>query len=219
MRAFRIKLGITVGLLCAGGVVLANVADDFKDAANRDGCEAIPYSSERSSCISGGRDVEEWCKNSSKPWSCEDLDPSGLNRNIENVNRKIDDLKKEKDDLEYKRNNSSDEKERSDLETKIREKKDQIEELQAKVEGWKHQIDSEKSMARDRQDIGEHCVANRIIVQKIFASVKSRVQSESDPDAKQYVSTLVDKYTVAEKGHQEAINITNRGIDKCKGMR
>ncbi|MBC7977319.1 MAG: hypothetical protein H7138_20270 [Myxococcales bacterium] len=52
-----------------------------------------------------------------------------------------------------------------------------------------------------------------------FASVKSKVQSESDADAKQYVSKLVDKYTPAEKGHQEAIDITNRGIDKCKGKR
>jgi chromosome segregation ATPase len=199
--------------------VLASVADDFKDASNRDGCEAIPYSSERDSCRSAGRDVDEWCKNSSKKWSCDDLDPSGLNRNIDNANSKIDDLKKEVDDLDHKRNSSSDESERRDLESKIREKRDQIDALQAKVDAWKRQIDSERSMARDRQDIGERCVANRITVQKLFAAVKSKVQSESDPDAQQYVSKLVDKYTAAEKGHQEAIDITNRGIDKCKSLR
>jgi hypothetical protein len=74
-------------------------------------------------------------------------------------------------------------------------------------------------MAKDRQDVGERCVANRIVVQKIFTSVKSKVQSESNPDAKQHVSKLVDKYTAAERGHQEAIDVTNRGIDKCKGKR
>lgn len=219
MRAFQIRLGIVLGWLFVGSVVLAGVADDFKDAANRDGCEAIPYSSERSSCVSAGRDVDDWCKNSSRKWSCDDLDPSGLNRNIDNVNAKINDLKKEKDDLEYKRNNSKDDSERRDLESKIKDKKDQIEALQAKVEAWKKQLDNEKSMARDRQEIGERCVANRIAVQKIFASVKSKVQSESDPEAKQYVSKLVDKYTAAEKGHQEAIDFTTRGIEKCKNAR
>jgi hypothetical protein len=33
------------------------------------------------------------------------------------------------------------------------------------------------------------------------------------------VSRLVDKYTASEKGHQEAIDITNRGIEKCNGMK
>lgn len=210
---------LVIGLLCVSGLALAGVADDFKDASNRDGCEAIPYSSERSTCSSLGRDVDDWCKNSSRKWSCDDLDPSGLNRNIDNVTSKIKDLKREKSDLEDKRNRSSDENERKDLEKKIDEKKAQIEELEKKVDAWKKQLDSEKSMARDRQDIGEKCVANRIAVQKLFASVKTKVQSETDPDAKQYVGKLVDIYTRAEKGHQEAIDITNRGIEKCKGMR
>lgn len=219
MRRFQIKAWMMVGLLLAGGAVLAGVADDFKDAANRDGCEAIPYSSERSSCNSAGREVDDWCKSSSRKWSCDDLDPSGLNRNIDNVNAKINDLKKEKDDLESKRNNAKDDSERRDLESKIKDKKDQIEALQSKVEAWKKQLDNEKSIAKDRQEIGERCVANRVAVQKIFANVKSKVQSESDPEAKQYVSKLVDKYTAAEKGHQEAIDITKRGIEKCKSAR
>ena len=36
-RTFQIRLGIVLGLLFVGSVVLAGVADDFKDAANRDG--------------------------------------------------------------------------------------------------------------------------------------------------------------------------------------
>jgi hypothetical protein len=213
------KFVIGLGVVCVSALAIAGVGDDFKDAADRDGCEAIPYSSERSSCVSAGRDVDDWCKNSSRRWSCDDLDPSGLTRNIENVNSKIGDLKKEKDDLEYRRNNAKDESERNGYEKKIDEKKAQIEELQKKVEAWTKQLAEEKSKARDRQEIGEKCVANRITVQKIFADVKAKVQRESDPDAKQYALKLVDKYTGAERGHQEAIDIANRGIQKCKGMR
>lgn len=213
------RIMITLGVVCVSAIALAGIGDDFKDASNRDGCEAIPYSSERSSCSSTGREVDDWCKNSSRKWSCDDLDPSGLTRNIENVNAKITDLKKEKDDLESKRNNAKDESDRKDYEKKIEEKKSQIEELAKKVDAWTKQVAEDKSKARDRQDIGERCVANRITVQKIFADVKVKVQRESDADAKQYVSKLVDKYTAAERGHQEAIDITNRGIAKCKAMR
>lgn len=219
MRTWQAKVGIVIAMMLLGGVGLAGVADDFKDAANRDGCEAIPYSSERSSCNTASREVDDWCKSSSRKWSCDDLDPSGINRNIDNVNAKITELKKEKDELESRRNNAKDDGERRDLESKIKDKKDQIDGLQAKVEAWKKQLDGEKSMAKDRQEIGERCVTNRLAVQKIFANVKTRVQGESDPEAKQYVSKLVDKYTAAEKGHQEAIDITKRGIEKCKNAR
>jgi len=215
MRA-RTKIVITLALL-SGGIVMASVADDFKDASGRSGCDSIPYSSDRGSCSSGGPEVETWCK--TKKWNCDDLDPSGIQRNIDNVNGKISDLQKEKSSMESERNSSSDESKRKDLENKIADKKKQIEDLQAKVDGWKKQIDTEKGWARDRQDIGERCVKERVNVQKIFAGVKSRVQNESDPEAKQYVSKLGDKYIAEEKGHQEAIDVTNRGIDKCKGLR
>jgi len=176
MRAKLVVLGI-----CLSAVAFASIADDFKDASNRKGCEAIPYSSERGSCSSASRDVEDWCKNSSRPWSCEDLDPNGLTRNIDNVNSKISDLKKEKDDLEYKRNQSSDENERKDYEKKIDEKKAQIEEPQKKVDGWTKQLADEKDIANKRKEIGETCVKNRLVVQKIFSDLTSSRRSRVKP--------------------------------------
>lgn len=213
------KATLIVATLCLSALALASITDDFKDASNRDGCEAIPYSSERGSCISAGRDVDDWCKNSSRSWSCDDLDPTGLKRNIENVTSKIADLNKEKEDLEYKRNSSSDENERKNYERMIEEKKSQIEELQKKIDAWTKQLSEEKGAAGKRKDIGEQCVKNRLAVKQIFSNIKAKVQSESDPEAKAYVSKLVDKYEAAEKGHQEAIDITNRGIEKCNGMK
>lgn len=53
----RIKL-VILGVCMSVGA-FASVADDFKDASSRKGCEAIPYSSERSSCMSASRDVED----------------------------------------------------------------------------------------------------------------------------------------------------------------
>jgi hypothetical protein len=43
------KLVVALGVVCTSVLAFAGIGDDFKDASNRDGCEAIPYSSERSS--------------------------------------------------------------------------------------------------------------------------------------------------------------------------
>lgn len=211
-------LGV-MGVLAASAIAVASIADDFKDAAGKKGCEAIPYSSERGTCTSASRDVDDWCKSSSRRWSCDDLDPTGLNRNIENVTNKINELKKQRDDLDYKKNNTSNEDERKEYERQIEELKAQIAEFERKVEEWKRQLNEEKSEAARREEIGTRCVQYRVAVQKIFADMKDKVQRETDPDAKQYISTLVGIYSDGEKGHQEAIDITNVGIAKCHAMR
>lgn len=92
-------------------------------------------------------------------------------------------------------------------------------ELQKKVDAWIKQLADEKDMAGKRKEVGETCVKYRLVVRKLFSDVKSKVQSEPDADAKQYVPKLVEKYTKAEEGHQKAIDFANRGIEKCNGMR
>ncbi len=85
--------------LFVADIATAQSLSDFKDAAGKEGCDSIPYSSLRSSCQSKQRDVDRWCKGSKGVWSREGLDPEGLKKQMENVKRKIDELKKEKANL------------------------------------------------------------------------------------------------------------------------
>lgn len=41
------------------------------------------------------------------------------------------------------------------------------------------QLADEKDIANKRKEIGETCVKNRLVVQKIFTDVKSKVQNEA----------------------------------------
>ena len=91
----KIPWGLTIGTMLLGGAVLAASLNDFKEAVGKEGCDAIPYETIRSTCKSRSSDVNDWCKNASKKWSCDDLDPSGLTKQIENVKKKVEELKRE----------------------------------------------------------------------------------------------------------------------------
>jgi hypothetical protein len=82
------------GMFAFGGVVVAATLSDFKDAADRDGCESIPYEGIRRACSDNSKDVDDWCKRSDRKISCNDLDPAGLAKQIENVKQKVANLKR-----------------------------------------------------------------------------------------------------------------------------
>lgn len=215
----KLTLRLSVGAMLFGGAVLAASLNDFKEAVRNEGCDAIPYESIRSTCKSKSSDVNDWCKNSSKKWSCDDLDPSGLTKQIENVKRKIEELKREKDDLGSRKSNAKDDSERRDLEDKISAKEKEIRELEEKVAAWERKLSDEKTAVSDRTYIGERCLGFREDVARSFQDAKSSAKSESDAEIKPYAQKLVEKYEVGERGHTEAIDLTKRGIEKCKSMR
>lgn len=208
---------MVVGLLVAG-VALAASLSDFKDAADRKGCEAIPYSDLRSTCQSKSRDVDEWCKGGRGKWSCQDLDPAGLLKQIENVKAKVQALKREKEDLERARSNAKDDSERSSLADKIASKENTIRELEKKLEEWNRKLEEEKGAAKDRMQIGEKCLENRVEVTRVFQSAKERARNETDPEIKPYAEKLVRHYEDGERGHAEEISLVRRGVGMCKSL-
>jgi hypothetical protein len=209
----------SVGALLLCGTALAATLDDFKEAVGKEGCDSIPYSDLRNTCKSKSSDVNDWCKNSSKRWSCDDLDPTGLAKQIENVKRKVEELKREKADLVSRKSGANDDSERRELEDKIAAKEKEIRELEDKIVLWEQKLADEKTAVHDRIYIGEKCLGYREEVARAFLDAKSSANRESDPQIKPYAEKLVEKYEAGERGHVEAIDITKRGIDKCKAMR
>lgn len=120
---------------------------------------------------------------------------------------------------ESKRGSSKDEAERKEYERKIDDRRAQLEALQQKIDEWNRQIAADQTTAREREEIGVRCVASRTAVQRLFADVKARVQRESDPEAKQHAAKIVETVTGEEAGHQEAINLANRAVEKCRSYR
>lgn len=210
---------VVIGSLTLSGAVAASPLDDFKEAAGRQFCSSIPYEGLRRTCIDKGREVDDWCKSSSRKITCTDLDPAGLVNKIENVKRKISDLKRERDELSSRLGSAKEDSERRDIEGKRKEKEDLIYELERKVDGWESQLSHEKSAVSDRIYNGERCVSYREEVAKIFAEAKSRARSESDPEIKPYAERIIAHWESEESGHDTAIRRYREVVEKCEQMR
>lgn len=215
----RVSWHVVIGALVLGGAVAAATLNDFKDAVGREGCESIPYDGLRSTCQSKSRDVDDLCKNSSRPISCDGLDPNGLQKQIENAKQKIEDLKRERDELASKISNAKDDAERRELEDKKKEKEDKIYDLEKKVSEWESKLSNEKTEIGNRIYNGEHCVTAREEVARTFLDAKSSAKGESDPEIKPYADRLVDKWERGEPGHAESIRLYKEAVEKCKNMR
>jgi seryl-tRNA synthetase len=215
----RFTSWVVCGALTVGGVAIAASLDDFKEAVEQKGCTSIPYEDIRDSCKSNSEKVQEYCKGGRGPMTCDDLDPAGLTKQIENVKQKLEDLKQKKSDLEDKKSHSSDENEQKDLEAQIEAIADQIEKLESKLDEWKDKLEKEQDQINDRIDVGEQCLSYRKAVRDNFVDAKSKAKDESDPDIKPLAEKLVDKWEKGEEGHAKAIELANRAIEKCKEMR
>jgi hypothetical protein len=203
----KITWGLTVGAMLFGSMVLAASLNDFKEAAGKLGCNTIPYQTIREACQREQAKVDDWCK---KPWSCDNLDPSGLTKQIENVNSKIGELKREKDGLGSKKSNAKDDSERRDLEDKINAKEKESLKFEEMVAKWERKLSDEKIAVRDRISIGEFCLNYRDDVARVFRDAKNNVEREDDPEKKPYAQILVKKYEDGERGHTEEIGLVKR---------
>lgn len=215
----RISWHVLIGSLVLGGVVGAATLSDWKNAEGKTGCDSIPYDSIRGTCTSNADNVKDWCKNSSRPISCDELNPAGLTRQIDNVKLKIADLKRERDELASKIGNAKDDTERRELEDKKKAKEDEIYELEKKVSEWETRLSNEKTEIGNRIYNGEKCVAYRREVAKAFDYAKSSARTESDPDIKLIADKLIRYWENEEPGHATVIRTYEDAIDKCKNMR
>lgn len=210
---------VLIGSLVLSGTVAAATLNDWKDAASREGCESIPYESIRSTCMYKGREVDDWCKSSSRKISCDDLDPSGIMRKIDNVKQKVADLKREREDLSSRLYYAKDDSERRDLEDKKKSKEAEIYELEKKIDTWQGQYSSEQTAVNDRIYNGERCVGFREDVAKAFSDAKSSARSESDPEIKPLAERLISKWEAGESGHGTAIRNYKEAVEKCRRMK
>ena len=148
-----------IGVLALGAAAAAASAtlNDFKNADGKKGCESIPYEGIRDTCNRKSEAVKEWCKNTSRKISCDDLDPAGLAKQIENVKAKISALKRQRDELSSELSNAKDDSERKDLESRKKETEDQISDLEQKVSDWERTLSDERSEISKRVYNGDQC--------------------------------------------------------------
>lgn len=215
----RVLWHVLTGVLVLSGVVAAATLNDFKEAVGKESCESIPYESIRRTCNDKGREVDDWCKRSDRKVSCDDLDPSGLLKQIENVKGKIATLKTEGDALEAAARAETDDAKRRELEDKKKAKDNEIYEKEKLVSEWETRLSNEKREVDNRIYNGERCVGFREDVAKAFADATTSANSENDPEIKPYAEKLIRKWIDGVPGHVKAIESYKTAVKNCKGMK
>ena len=174
-------------LFCMVGVAGADKVEDFKEAAGKTGCEAIPYSSERSECKS-----EQEKKNA----ACKDL---GCER--PKVEKLLETLKEKRQNL---------------ADAKSRNNQAAIPDLEKAIKELEDALKARKAEAQRRVERCEDCIEARENVQEVFLEVKAKVKGESDPALKPYVDQLVQHYDKGAQEHVKPLDEAKAALANCK---
>jgi hypothetical protein len=174
-------------MLCLPGNAAADKVDDFKEAATKDGCEAIPYQSERNTCKDRSNNKDKICKDFS-------------------IDRA--DVKKDLETYKEKRKNLQDAKDRKD-EQSVRSLEKTVKSLDEKLEGH-------KKLAKELIDQGYRCLEARELVQRSFSDAKQMVTAETNQALQQYVPNLVRIYEDGRQRHIVPMQQTTTAIENCK---
>jgi chromosome segregation ATPase len=165
----------------------ADKLDDFKEAASKAGCQAIPYSSERSECEDQQRRKDSECKD----FGC-------ARSEVEKLLEK----------LKEKRQNLSD--------AKSRKNESAIQDLENTVKELEKDLKERKNIAEKRINRCKDCISARERVQRVFSDVKSRVQNESDIALKSYVDKLVEHYEKGAAEHVKPLEEVRAALSNCE---
>ncbi len=173
--------------LCLVGVAVADKLDDFKEAASKSGCKAIPYSTDREKCEG---------LQTKKDAACKDF---GCNRG---------EVEKLQERLKEKRQNLAD--------AKSRNNEAAVPDLEKAIKALEEELKARKAEAQKRIERCEDCIEARVDVQKWFSAVKSKVKDESDPALKPYIDKLVGHFEQGAKDHEKPINDVKDALAGCK---
>lgn len=183
----RISLAALALVLATASTASADKLSDFKTAADKKGCEAIPYSSERSDCKTYSRAKDDACNTK---FSC---DLRGHKKLLET--------------LKEKQKNLND--------AKARNNKESASALEKTVADLKGKIDKARKDARSNLQQADKCISAREKVQKHFERVRSLVEREREEALKPFVTKLVDHYKSEKETHQRPIKEVEQARGNC----
>lgn len=217
-----------IRLLCAATVLISlsfahpSRADDrlkdFQNAINymqdEEGCLSIPYPDRQASCVQKQKEVNKFCKESG-PWSCGDVDPKEIQKDLERVKTDRDTLKAEKENLERQKSSLPDDQDKRESEDRIKETERRLNELDREREDLERQVSDRTRMVHDRLYIAKACRDTRSAVQEVFEGAKYNATQESDAEIAPLAKQLVKSWEEGERRHRDAIRNAENAIEIC----
>ncbi len=185
-KVLAIGFALTICLSLPPRVVAAT-EDDFREAAGKAGCEAIPYETEKRECNTAHQEQVRICRE----FSCNKGD-------VEKALQKFKD------------------KTQSLQQAKTRNNQEAAENLEVAVKELEDKLKEYKEAAGETLHECYDCLEAREKVQRAFSDASEKVSRETDPGAKQYVPTLLGIYKVGRDEHVVPIQQVTAAADNCK---
>lgn len=180
---------VLVFSLWSPGRALADKLDDFKEAANKRGCQAIPYKSERETCQEEQAKKDAQCRN----FSCKRKE----------VEKRLETLREKRQSLaDVRSRDPNNARAIADLEDVIQKLAMELKEL--------------KNYAEQARPRCESCIKARETVQRVFGNVISTIKNESDPVLKPYIDRLVEHFEQEAKEHVTPLTEVKDALAGCE---
>ena len=223
-NTLRCSFVITV-LMSIPSISIADVIDDFKEAASKTGCESIPFSSPRSNCKSIQRDITEYCK--SNVVECSDLlkVKTSLIDMIEKSDKQLKASESKRKSIEGKLDDT-------DVEGEIKKYKD---ELSKASRAYQEILDKHNKLLDEYEDFdddnriddgysrAQRCVEAREKSKKLFDEVKDKLDvdgssltTDEERELEYYAVKITDHINSKIKGHDSALNGDRDRVKNCK---
>jgi hypothetical protein len=164
--------------------------DAFREAAAKEGCDAIPYQSERNLCKERSWDKDRVCT----AYTC---NKSDVDKDLANYKEA---LKNQQD-------------------AKDRKNEEGARALEKKVAELREKLEAHKRLASDRVEHAKDCLEARERVQRSFSDALQKVQQEKSPELQPYVATLAQKFKDGRESHLPAIQEAIRAMDNCQKVK
>lgn len=215
MRIIRHAISVFV-VLTATTIASAEKLDDFKEAASKDGCEAIPYGDMQSNCRSYMKDVGHWCGGYKGPVKCDGGPTGNMLSRLKTEQQSLDSAKEKRRDLEDKRSRTTEGRRRSELSAQIEATDKEIEAINKRIEEIKNSLKQQKDVLENIMYTITKCTESRKNVLSGVADVRTKVGGESDEAVKSFASKVMDKLNVFKKDHESEISTLETSFGSCK---
>lgn len=203
-------------VLTATAIASAEKLDNFKDAASKDGCEAIPYGDMQSNCRSFMKDVSHWCGGYKGPVKCDDGPTGAMLSRLKTEQQNLDNAKEKRRELEDKRSRTTEGRRRAELTSQIEATNKEIEAITKRIEEIKTSLRQQKDVLENIMYTITKCTESRKIVLGGVADVRTKVAGESDEALKSFASKVMEKLDTFKKGHESDITTLETSFGSCK---
>lgn len=211
-----IRHAIALLVVVVASVANAEKLDDFKDAASKEGCEAIPYGDMQSDCRSYMKDVGHWCGGYKGPVKCDGGPTGTLLSRLNTEQQNLGTAKDKRRELDDKRSRATEGRRKSELTSQIEAIDKEIEATTKRIEEIKNALKQQKDTIENIMYTITKCSESRRNVISKVGDARSKVVGESDEALKSSASTVIEKLKKFTSGHESEVSTLESSFTSCK---